>query len=429
MASPNAGGKKIILGICVMTVVALITLACLYKSKTDLQYEVQRAHAWEAPWQWHQETCTVLSAGVACVEKDTGSTCGGYPSGAYSMPDAQPFVFKTEAIATCPGTYWCAKEGEICKCVGKVTYASELFDGMEYSVDDADHEYVMNADGEVHCGHDEAGNPLRDPAPYMIKHCWCTPKQILALLSNKSYSSLSKAQCARESDADFEQVLQGQYGKAFARRLEIKKARSNPESRNAADAHQEDDADIGEDDDDNQEVQERVRRLTQHSSPRRRRTYEYFPWAFVELPPRDKDSFGNEGSFDAGDESKPASGPQFACAYPYGVPLASTDEYTSDGTYSGDVWTVEDIVKGWGKPSERPCWVRSVGSAAEHGQQCAVAMDAPGTLEEHRRSDLRWVGICFWINLALLIPCIGVDMFFGWQLYSARGGLSGIAAE
>ena len=33
-----------------------------------------------------------------------------------------------------PGTYWCAKEEEMCNCTGEITYSPELFDGYVYTV-------------------------------------------------------------------------------------------------------------------------------------------------------------------------------------------------------------------------------------------------------------------------------------------------------
>ena len=40
-----------------------------------------------------------------------------------------------------PGTYWCAKEGDMCNCTGEITYSPELFDGYVYTVPEAEQTY------------------------------------------------------------------------------------------------------------------------------------------------------------------------------------------------------------------------------------------------------------------------------------------------
>ena len=40
-----------------------------------------------------------------------------------------------------PGTYWCAKEGDMCNCTGEITYSPELFDGYVYTVPEAEQAY------------------------------------------------------------------------------------------------------------------------------------------------------------------------------------------------------------------------------------------------------------------------------------------------
>ena len=115
------------------------------------------------------------------------STCAGYKAGA--MPNQSVPVFLTEQIAVCPGpkisgtwhdmaedsmawnrigwqlslmqlsmgntqaqdsfhpsnaapgTYWCAKEGDMCNCKGEITYSRELFDGHVYTVPEAERAY------------------------------------------------------------------------------------------------------------------------------------------------------------------------------------------------------------------------------------------------------------------------------------------------
>ena len=40
-----------------------------------------------------------------------------------------------------PGTYWCAKEGDMCTCTGEITFSPELFDGYVYTVPEAEQAY------------------------------------------------------------------------------------------------------------------------------------------------------------------------------------------------------------------------------------------------------------------------------------------------
>lgn len=88
---------------------------------------LQKAESWEVRTAWRQAECEVLAAGVSCVDEEKRSTCSGYKMG--YMPTQRVPVFLTEHIATCPGTYWCSKEQEICNCTGEITYSPELFPG------------------------------------------------------------------------------------------------------------------------------------------------------------------------------------------------------------------------------------------------------------------------------------------------------------
>ena len=63
------------------------------------------------------------------------------------MPTQEVPVFLTEHIATCPGTYWCSKEQEICNCSGEITYSPELFDGYVYTVPSAEKTYKVQSKG------------------------------------------------------------------------------------------------------------------------------------------------------------------------------------------------------------------------------------------------------------------------------------------
>ncbi|CAE7613278.1 unnamed protein product, partial [Symbiodinium microadriaticum] len=137
---------------------------------------------------------------------------------------------------------------------------------------------------------------------------------------------------------------------------------------------------------------------------RRRRTFRYTPWALVSLQ---KESFD---SLDADEGNK-----QISCAYEYGVPVASSAQYSSDGPYSGDVWTVEDIAKKWGNVSTRPCWIRVRGEAGERLASCAVALEKPGALKDKAEGSLSTAWSFLWIALGLAVFCtglLGVEVVF-----------------
>ena len=138
---------------------------------------------WSALSEGHFQTLIMISL---------RSTCAGYKAGA--MPNQRVPVFLTEQIAVCPGlkisgtwhdmedstawnrigwqssllqlssrlcqwekqrmqdsfrpsnaapagTYWCAKEGDMCNCTGEITYSPELFDGYVYTVPEAEQAY------------------------------------------------------------------------------------------------------------------------------------------------------------------------------------------------------------------------------------------------------------------------------------------------
>ncbi|CAJ1462407.1 unnamed protein product [Effrenium voratum] len=278
--------------------------------------------------------------------KDSGSTCGGYKAG--TMPSQTPPVFLTEQIAVCPGTYWCSKEGEMCSCKGEITYSAELFDGYVYTVPSAEMTYKVSSDGTWKCGTDQEGRPFAvDPAPWRVKHCWCTPDDIQAIL--KPYgTSLHKKECSETTNFDFESV----------RRLQVQRRLFT-------------------------KMRERLAAKRQlATSARRRRTYRYTPWALVTI---DKDSWDTE--------AEPKS---IACAYEYGVPQASGMFYSGDGAYSGDVWAAEGVAKDWGVQPSRTCWIRTAGSS--RGESCAVAMVMPGEMKEKAEAGLSITTTLFWMG-------------------------------
>eukprot|EP00931_Biecheleriopsis_adriatica_P056460 TRINITY_DN33451_c0_g1_i1.p1 TRINITY_DN33451_c0_g1~~TRINITY_DN33451_c0_g1_i1.p1 ORF type:complete len:421 (+),score=53.46 TRINITY_DN33451_c0_g1_i1:45-1307(+) len=391
----DQAAHKLMIGLLCCTGVGLF---CVISSGVGLKVlndEIDQAKKWDGIWLWEQVECTVLSTGVSCVDEESGSTCAGYPAG--KVPSGQPMVFLTEAIAACPGSYWCAKEGDMCNCTGQVTYATELFNGERYTYTAAQsREFSSEAHGLVQCGLDGNGRKFRDPAPGRTKHCWCSPEELLELIGTDS--TLNKEHCAAQSTASFDRTPEPP--NQIGRRMDSLEANDSSDGSANLDAGTA------------QEKEADVRHLT--SSPRRRRTYSYAPWALVKVPlPHD--------SFSSGDASS-----RLACAYEHGVPKASYGDFESDGAYSGAVWQVEDVVKKWGKHSHRQCWVRTEGRNAREGAECAVAMERPGALEEKRKNQLGSGWFWFWIQLgALMICCVPwfVMLFGAFQAYrESRGG-------
>lgn len=353
--------------LCVPLAVGLWTIGCYYQAKS-YAFWTKRAHEWDRPADWAQVSCNILATGVMCVEEDTGSTCGGYIAG--SMPETNPPVFRTEQIATCPGTVWCALEEDDCSCVGEVLYAPDLFDGVRYTLDDTNEEFKVAAHGKVKCGYDQMGKRMRDPKPGYTKHCWCTPQGMLDILRAHNVSTLSKSKCADDANTDLKRV-----GESLKN-----------------------DHDEGEQDNTN------GRNFS--SSGRRRRTFSYTPWALVEVSPPPKDVFDRRALLGPNRESSPTLGPRLRCAYEYGAPRESYQDYEGDGPYSGDTWKVEKIATDWGHEPERACWVRTTGLAAENGDECAVAMHPLGSLEKKRTQQTHnlWMGFCFWL-VCTFISC------------------------
>lgn len=335
---------------------------------------LRKAQAWEVPTAWRQTQCKVLVAGVSCTDEESRSTCGGYKAG--QMPNQSVPVFLTEQIAVCPGTYWCAKEEEMCNCTGEITYSPELFDGYVYTVPAAEQAYKVRSDGLWKCGTDQMGLPYKvDPAPWHIKHCWCTPDGIQTILEPYGSQNLHKKECSESSNFDFEE--------ANTRRLRRLAATQRA-----------------------RRLMQRIKERLDHASnrqlhnSRRRRTYRYTPWALVTVEDDALDYFSSSNN-------KPIS-----CAYEYGVPQASGQFYHGDGPYSGGVWKAENVALKWGKDPVRPCWVRTQGESA--GGYCSLALQVPGTLKEKARDLLKTVSILFWsclcCTIVMLILC---GVFFG----------------
>mmetsp|Transcript_8239 Transcript_8239/g.19719 ORF Transcript_8239/g.19719 Transcript_8239/m.19719 type:complete len:424 (-) Transcript_8239:54-1325(-) len=364
----------------------------------DMGDFLNKAEAWDDSTMWQQATCEVLASGVSCTDKESRSTCSGYKAGA--MPSTQPPVFLTEQIAVCPGTYWCAKEGELCRCNGEITYAPELFDGYVYTVPSAEMSYKVASSSTWKCGTDQSGKPYAmDPAPWHVKHCWCTPQGILDILKKHDASTLHKKECSEAVNFDFDRP---------ARRLE-----EGPQAVRHVDTEEdeeEDDEELieGEDLEDtgprallSRHMVDAAPARSLKGDSRRRRTYSYTPWALVSLK---KESFD---SLDAEDGNK-----QISCAYEFGVPAASSALYKSDGPYqSADVWRAEDVAKKWGSVSSRPCWVRARSDGVKGLADCAPALDKPGALTDEATAKTELAQRRLWIFLGLSVFCTGGLIF------------------
>merc|ERR1712218_86492 len=216
--------------------------------------------------------------------------------------------------------------GEVCVCAGEVTFAPDLFDGYHYTTSARDRDLTVPSNGKIKCGFGEDGfgreRPLRDPRRGTPNHCWCTPTRVLDFLKDEKFAD--REECSREATDEFEDY-KGRSGGFRGRRLTKSKILS------------------------------------------------YTPWALVKVtPPSEYDQFA---------PPSPAPLPQLACAYEYGVPEASFQDYTDYGFDKA-----ENIVKEWGAGSTKPCWVRGL-KAVIDGRACAVAMQPPGALSELRGAD------------------------------------------
>lgn len=192
-------------GVCLL-ISGGVGTAAIFTTLGKYTYKVHRADVWDQSGDWKQVPCTVLSAGVACTEKDTGGTCGGYVTGKVDA-SAPPYVFATEEVASCPGVYWCAKEGSECRCDGDITYAPRIFNGAAidpYNVDEAlDPAFTIVYDGSaIMCDSQPKGPFPKDPAPGLTKHCFCTPRVIKNI--SISRGGFDKQECALRSNTEFE---------------------------------------------------------------------------------------------------------------------------------------------------------------------------------------------------------------------------------
>lgn len=154
--------------LCQCTTCGILLVVSFWATLSRLRTQLPQAEAWDEAWMWKQTECSVLHKGVACItgmDHPGSIACSGHQSSWLSAPK--------EVNAVCPGRYWCGEEGELCNCTGLVTYATNLFNGFQYTYDTSQlREFSVTARGSVVCGNDTAGHKLPDPEFGAKKSCW-----------------------------------------------------------------------------------------------------------------------------------------------------------------------------------------------------------------------------------------------------------------
>lgn len=287
-----------------------------------------RGASWADPSRWQEQDCEVLALGVSCTDMATGGTCDSLPIKS-DKPSSTPVFFTYEHRASCPGSYYCAGEGEGCLCDGEVLYAPEAFNGVEFVYQDVVSEYRLQSYGDnLVCGTDSMGVAfLKDPAPNKRKHCWCTPRKLMNLVNEKYILGSGKEECTREANVDF----------ALA------------------------------DDIAGQRVDPKARRLTK--SP----MLTYTPWALVSL--------GTDSSAQKSAGGQPIG--SVACAFAKGATLASYGDFRSEGTSAAK--QAEAMASSWRQTNK--CWVHKTGRSSG----CAVSMALPAASAQV--FDAKWIVI------------------------------------
>eukprot|EP00913_Durusdinium_trenchii_P003629 g3357.t1 len=81
--------------------------------------------------------------GVSCADEDGVHPCDLNPHATF-VPTGSPPVFGSDQLSVCPGTFWCARETELCRCSGEVIYAALLFNGQVYTPATVDNDYRVS---------------------------------------------------------------------------------------------------------------------------------------------------------------------------------------------------------------------------------------------------------------------------------------------
>eukprot|EP00405_Crypthecodinium_cohnii_P046486 CAMPEP_0206570288 /NCGR_PEP_ID=MMETSP0325_2-20121206/26945_1 /ASSEMBLY_ACC=CAM_ASM_000347 /TAXON_ID=2866 /ORGANISM="Crypthecodinium cohnii, Strain Seligo" /LENGTH=399 /DNA_ID=CAMNT_0054074041 /DNA_START=362 /DNA_END=1557 /DNA_ORIENTATION=+ len=392
--------------------------------------QMEKAKSWSNPDDWREADCSVLAVGVSCTERDYNRNCDGFKylhrsHLASTLPQVGPVNFRFQDQSVCPGRFWCAYEGNDCECDGSVIFSVQVMVKGNYVAGDV----ISEADevqappsGHITCGRDATGNPLKDPSPYSIKSCWCTPKVILDKLKQSEAVYRHPRVCARKTNQDFfdEPITQRRRleGPAFLGQASEDASSKQGFANEASELHQqaeeeaktqeeeEEEAKQEEQDeqgDENEEEEEEedatgLRRLMIHhtsSDSRRRRTYEYTPWALVEVPP-----------------NSPDEKPVITCAYKYGTIEAAQGEYHTEGAPGNNLFHVsftdddgrtgQRLADSWmNNGGHHTCQVRTNGLAA--ADTCAVAMEPPAGLAQATAGGYFWMSAT---NVVAKICCV-----------------------
>jgi len=315
---------------------------------------VEGFQRWGNAVSWVEVNCSVITAGVNCMDK--GDICSGY--GSHPHVTETPIVFTHENIAVCPGTYYCSKEGEECTCTGAVTYAPQLMDGTRY-VGDMQHRERIEAHGVVMCNNEYFGG---DPFPGQTKHCWCTPQLVLdALPSDIRTTMLELDQCNDDTNSQYDQDMAG------VRRLAAAEGSIPQDEANDDLSEVTDDAVFLDGGDIEDEMGGREPRRLSHMG-RRRRTFVYTPWAYVELQPP---LTSNQA-------------PKHVCAYQYGAtkPTLEFEDFDSSGAEYG-LNSADSYVQTLAQNGI--CWVRHISATCDD-----VALEDPAGLAQRSADRAAW---------------------------------------
>lgn len=392
------------------------TLSCgLFLGAVSLLFQIHSYNrlggglaVWASAGAWEERNCKVISAGASCRPESEDGPCWGF-QGADAAPTlAGPPVFSVQDLAICPGIYHCADEGGTCDCRGTVIFYGPSLGPATYA--DAQHAPRLSAEHPMDCSVEAFGS---DPQPYVSKSCWCIPEstQQAVLAGTGDDDDLTRttweatwevlrgiAACTQTSDEDYQKAIE--QGVTSRRLLERGGNQELTNSSGPQPQRREEDEDRAEEADGEPRADKApARRLS--SSRRRRRTFLYQPWAYVEVQ-ASQDSFASE----------PAK-PMRACAFQFAAmdPSDKFDDFTSSGPDDTVADTADNWVRTWMAQGGK-CWVQTSGPRDIGG--CAVGMEDPRQLVEKNEA---MVAILWYLATGLFfggLMCILPAMCFKW---------------
>eukprot|EP00429_Kryptoperidinium_foliaceum_P033741 CAMPEP_0176176276 /NCGR_PEP_ID=MMETSP0120_2-20121206/90295_1 /TAXON_ID=160619 /ORGANISM="Kryptoperidinium foliaceum, Strain CCMP 1326" /LENGTH=361 /DNA_ID=CAMNT_0017514323 /DNA_START=80 /DNA_END=1162 /DNA_ORIENTATION=+ len=323
----------------------------------------EQAMAWTQPRFWRSAPCRVLAIGSSCVEVSPRRACTGL---AWSGTEAElreingALYFEHASSPVCPGSHWCAEEGQECACFGDVVFAPLLFNGARYLLSSQDRKrFSLKSRGTTRCGFDQYGQPYESSDDWSRPsgHCWCTPEEVLQLVKRHGTSLGELGERSNRAQEAFEGIGRPGSGAPLYRGslAGLNTSLLDVDLRASAEGEEEED----------------MKGQTTHDS-RRRRTYAYTPWALVEVPSQDS-----------------AGGGTVTCAYEHGAPGATFGVHTTSGPDT-TFWSwggneAEEVNKEWvGKLDHSrttQCYVRIAGDAGR--DTCEVGMQPLEELQAH----------------------------------------------